>query len=225
MTGIRGLLLLACLPLAAARDLDSGPFRTTIQSFTWGTLFYEPRAGAPVQLERTAAGFRFSSGQGQVQITGSEYNGLRLAWEKESLTITHLNGIRGIEVRDRGQVWTLSVWFGALTLAPPERKDTVVYERNGNVFTIKGPRGTVTVSTQWGDVRVQSPLGTTTILGQPGRRSFAGPALEDIPYLGRGLFLSFHGVGVFLDVTRYFPMPELVEWLEWTPLNLDPVSG
>ena len=48
-----------------------------------------------------------------------------------------------------------------------------------------------------------------------GNRTFAGPALDKIPYLGHGIFIPFHGVGIFVDLLKLFPMPEVAEWTEW----------
>jgi hypothetical protein len=206
--------LVAALPLVA--DADAGPGRTALQSYGWGALYYEAQG----RWERTQAGFLVVTGADQVSITGSEFGGLRLRWEREELRIDPLNGSRGVEVRIGSRVWNLRLWWGRLTLTLTDPEDTIDYERNGNRFTITGSLGTVTSESEPSRVTVRSPLGTTTLTLKGGTWRAEGPPLERIPYLGRGLFIPFHGAGVFLDLTRYFPMPELVLWQEWQPLNL-----
>ncbi len=51
-----------------------------------------------------------------------------------------------------------------------------------------------------------------------GDRTFSGLPVDQIPYLGRGVYISFHGVGILIDVARLFPMPEVAEWNEWKPV-------
>lgn len=210
-------LLLICLFIGATQwcqaDPASGPDRSTIQVLGWGTLYYEPATLGPCTVEVTADGFRFTSSQGVVVIKGSEFNGYRLSWGKEFLTVDHVHD--RLEIRTQDRSWNAQTRNGMLTLTRSIPKDKVVFDRSANAFTIKGAKGTVAVASEYGNLRIQSPLGITTITNQDNKRTFAGPALDRIPYLGRGLFIPFHGVGVFLDIRPLFPMPEIAEYLAW----------
>jgi hypothetical protein len=219
---MRGLLLVLLLgsgiALGAHGDPSSGPSRTTIQRASWGTLYYEPAKGGACQLEPTSDGFRFTSSEGEVGIQGSEANGYRLTWGRESLTITAANGGGGLDLHLQDRQWSLRTMNGDLTVTASSPKALLLFTRINNGFAIKGSQGTVRATTEWGNLKIESPLGLTTVTLQNGKRVFAGPALDQIPYLGRGLFIAFHGVGVFLDLTRFFPMPEVAEWLDWKPI-------
>ena len=212
------LCLMLCLLFCGnlwGGDGASGPFRSTIQKLNWGSLYYEPAKQGACQVERTSEGYRFTSSQGEVVIKGSEVNGYRLNWGKELLTINQNND--GLEIRGKDRNWILHSENGVFTLSSSLPKDKVVFERSLNTFTIKGAKGTVIVTADAGNLRIQSVLGITTVTNDhgDGRRTFAGPALDKVPYLGRGLFITFHGVGIFVDITRQFPMPEVAEWMDW----------
>lgn len=212
------LLLFLPAALWGRGDTLSGPSRTTIQNLSWGTIYYEPQRLGACSLSPDLDGFKLTSEAGQVVIQGSEAGGFRLSCGRETLTLLPANGGGGIDIRSQGKVWTLRTVNGAVTLSGPAPLGTLVYQRDANTLSIEGPKGTVKVVSEGSDLRIQSPLGVTAITGQFGARTFSGPALDRIPYLGRGLFIPFHGAGLFVDITRAFPMPELAEWLDWKPL-------
>ncbi len=197
-------------------DETSGPNRSTILRFPWGSLYYEPGLIGPYQFESTNDGFRLRSNQGEVAIQGTDVNGYRLIWGKETLTINQ-NGL-DLDIRGNGKTWTLHSINGKYTLASSSPRDTMVFERNANTFSIKGAKGLVTVTLDFQTLQIKSPLGTTTVINDIGKRTMSGIGLDQIPYLGRGLFIPFHGVGIFIDVARFFPMQEVAEWVEWKPI-------
>ncbi len=207
------LCLLLCGNIRGFCDDASGPSRSTIQKLAWGSIYYEPGKQGGCQVEPTSDGYRFTSSQGEVVIKGSEANGYRLSWGREFLTINQTNGDLEVHVQDK--TWTVRSVNGRVTLTSSSPRDTIAFERSANTFTIAGGKGKVAVSTEFGNLLLKSSQGTTTVTSDSGKRTFAGPALEQIPYLGRGLFIPFHGVGVFVDITKRFPMPELTEWVEW----------
>ena len=47
-------------------------------------------------------------------------------------------------------------------------------------------------------------------------------AMNQYPYIGRGLFISFHEIGIFVDMPKLFPIPEVAEWIEWKAIVLGP---
>ncbi len=197
-------------------DDVSGPNRSTIQSFSWGSLYYEPGLLGPYQFETTNGGFRLNSKQGEVSIQGTEVNGYQLTWGKDILTISQ-NGV-DLDIRGKDKAWTLRSLNGSYTLVSSSPKDTLVFERNANTFSIKGAKGLVTATLDFQTLRIKSPLGTATLINDIGKRTLSGIGLDQIPYLGRGLFIPFHGVGIFIDIARLFPMQEVAEWVEWKPI-------
>lgn len=211
--------LLFCLILFGSRwglcDSTSGPHRSTIKPLPWGSLYFEPSQLGACQLEPNLDGFKFTSNQGEVLIKGIDVNGFRITWGKEVININLINGDLVISGQDK--TWTLRSVNERVTLTSTSPKETVVFNRSANTFTITGVKGTVTLTADLaiGGFRIQSPLGITTSTNQYGKRTFTGPALDQIPYLGRGLFIPFHGIGIFVDITARFPMPEVSEWLEW----------
>lgn len=213
------LMLLATGSLWGRGDTLSGPTRTTIQNLSWGTIYFEASRLGACEMKPTPDGFQLTSAQGRVVIKGSEAYGFHLSCGADSLTVLPLNGGGGIEIHGQGQSWTLRSMNGDLTLTSSKPKDTLVFKRNGNSFSIEGSKGQVTVTSESGNqLSIQSPLGVTTVTNYLGARTFTGPALDRIPYLGSGLFIPFHGAGLFIDVARAFPMPEISEWVDWKPI-------
>ena len=213
-------ILIACALLCGNSwclgDDASGPNRTTIQRFAWGTIYYDSGVIGPFQFESNSDGFRLRSNQGEVKIQGTEVNGFRLLWEKESMTISQ-NGM-DIDIRGQDKAWTLRSQNGRYTLTSSSPRDSVVFDRNANSFSITGSKGLVTVTTEFQTLHIKSPLGTTTIISEVGKRTLSGIALGQIPYLGRGVFIPFHGAGILIDTAKVFPMQEVGEWIEWKPI-------
>ena len=201
-------------------DGVSGPDRSTIQGFPWGSIYYEPGSSGAYQLEPTNEGFSFHSNHGDVTISRTNVNGYRLACGQDALTISQ--NMADLEIRGADRNWTVRSRNGQCILACSSPQDTVVFDRNANTFNIKGGKGLVTGTTQFEKLQIKSPLGTSTVTTTFGQRTFSGVALDQIPYLGRGLFIPFHGVGVFIDMARLFPIPEVAEWVEWKAIVLGP---
>ena len=219
MKAALALILLAGGTLWGRGDALSGPSRTTIQNLSWGTIYFDASRLGACEMKPTLDGFQLTSNQGRVVIKGSEADGFRLSCGPDSLTLLPLNGGGGIEIQGKDRSWSLRSMNGDLTLISSKPKDTLVFKRSGNSFSIKGSKGLVTVTSESGNLlSIRSPLGVTTVTNYLGERSFTGPALDQIPYLGRGLFIPFHGAGLFIDVTRVFPMPEFSEWVDWKPI-------
>jgi len=213
-------ILIACVLLFGNQwclgDDISGPNRWTFQRLPWGTLYYEPGSIGPFQFETTTDGFRLRSNQGEVTIQGTEANGYRLTWGKELLTISHNGGDLDLRIKDR--TLTLRSQNGRCTLASSSPKDTLVFERSANTFSIKGAKGQMTATAEFQKLSITSPPGTTTIISEVGKRTLSGIGLDQIPYLGRGFYIPFHGVGIFIDMAKVFPMQEVGEWIEWKPI-------
>ena len=213
-------ILLACLLFCGTSrclaDDISGPNRWTFQRLSWGTLYYEPGSIGPFQFETTTDGFRLKSNQGEVTIKTTEVNGYRLTWGKEILTISQSGG--DLDIQGQGRSLSLRSQNGRCTLTSSSPKDTLVFERNANTFTIKGAKGQMTATTEFQKLHITSPMGTTTIVSEVGKRTLTGVGLGQIPYLGRGFYIPFHGVGIFIDMAKVFPMQEVGEWIEWKPI-------
>jgi len=199
-------------------DNVSGPGCSTIQRFPWGSIYYEHNGNGPYQLDPIWDGFRFKSNQGQVTIEVVHVNGYRLSCGQEVLTLGQ--NLLNLDIQKQEQRWTLHAMNGNFTLESSFPRDTLVFTRNANTFTVKGGQGTVTGTTQFEKLNINSPLGTSTITTNMGHRTVSGVALDQIPYLGRGLYIPFHGVGIFIDMMKMFPMPEIAEWIEWKPIVL-----
>jgi hypothetical protein len=208
--------VLLCASLRGTCDGISGPDRSTLQNFSWGSFYFELSKVKAYQFESSLDGFRFTSDQGEVTMRGSEANGCRLTWGPETLSINSHNG--DLEIRLRDKVWGLRSVNGNVTLTSASPADTVVFDRQANTFTIRGSKGKVEAVTEFNDLRVTSPLGTTMVTREYNKIIFAGPPLDRVPYVGRGIFIPFHGIGVFVDLARRFPMPELATWVEWKPI-------
>lgn len=205
------VLLATALPGFA--DDISGPGRTTLMSTRWGSIYYTSGTQGPQQVEPRIEGIRLRFAEGEVKVQGSDADGYRLLAGNEVMTI-RLN-FGDLDIRWGDRAWTVRSMNGRITLTSSDPKDTVVFDRDGNRFTLKGDRGTVSVHTNFGTLTVKSPVGDAVVADNGGTRTFSGVAMERIPYLGRGLFISFHGVGVFVDMAKFFPMPEVAEWSEW----------
>jgi hypothetical protein len=215
---VKALFLACCLlgghPCPA--DETSGPDRSTIQSFPWGSVYYELSGPGPQRLSSTGNGFRFSSGLGEVGIETLDLNSYRLTCGADFLTISQDDS--GLDIHSLDQSWTLRAQEGQCILSSTHPRDTLVFRRNSGKFTINGAKGRVTVGGSAETLSILSPLGRTTVIQRGSRRSIAGAAIEQIPYLGRGLYIPFHGVGVLIDVAKLFPMPEVAEWAGWKPI-------
>ncbi|HEU4952714.1 MAG TPA: hypothetical protein VFT46_12245 [Holophagaceae bacterium] len=222
MKSALALVLFCCCALAGRVDRLSGPSRTTVQELSWGTIYFEPSRLGDCELTRIPGGFKLASPEGEVLIQGSEASGFRLSCGQDVLELRPVNGGGGVEVRGQGRAWSLRISNGTVTLVSSSPRDTVVFRRSANPILIEGSRGKVSIVSEGGDLRISSPLGVTEVGDSPGGRTFHGPALDRIPYLGRGIFIPFHGAGVFLDLRRAFPLPETAEWADWRDLLLQP---
>jgi hypothetical protein len=208
-----GFLLLATGGLQA--DDRSGPGRTTLQTFAWGTVFYDKASVGSFRWESTHGGLRFSSSQGEVRMDGSSASGLTLRWGKESLTLEERNG--DVVIRTAQGDWSLKTNAGGLTIQGPGSR-RITFERNIHAFTIVGPLGTVRGETQFGNLKLSGPGGTATLSNDNGVHRFNGPNPSTFPYLGRGLSFPFHGLGLFIELSHFFPIPEVADWVEWKPV-------
>lgn len=210
------LPFLLTLATAAAADDISGPNLATLRKTGWGSVFYDPMALGPHSIETRLEEFRIKTAKGELRFGGSDLNGYWATFPGDSLTIhTHQNDV---EIRWQGRTWSLRQTLGGLILTCPDPKDTVSYQRSGSEYRIKGAQGEVVVTWNLGDLTVKSPVGTSAITTQNGTRTFSGVPLDRVPYLGRGVYLSFHGLGILLDVARAFPIPEASAWNEWRPV-------
>ncbi|HJW32652.1 MAG TPA: hypothetical protein VJ505_04720 [Holophagaceae bacterium] len=211
------IVVLALLGTAGCwADDISGPNRSTIRKAPWGSIFYDPVATGPHQLEVAVEEVRIKSRAGEVKITGSDINGYRLSAGGDVLTIRSSNS--DLEIRWKEKVWTWRTSSAGCTLECNAPKDRIQFERSANTFTIKGASGWVSVGTNPSTVTIKSSAGNATITNYLGSRTYSGLSLDQIPYLGRGVFISFHGVGILIDVTIRFPMAEVSEWNEWKPV-------
>lgn len=215
MRTIRMAGLVLCVGFGCLADDVSGPNRTTLQSTAWGSFFYEPSKLGSSQVETGAGNFRLISNQGKVEVEGSQAMGFKVSCGRDQMTINDFN-FGNLEIRSKDLSFTLTNENGKLTIS--YARDTLVLYRNANFFSIKGGRGTVSVNSQPDEVTVQSPAGLTKITTTYDRRGISGPGFDRVPYLGRGIYLSFHGLGIFIDVARLFPMPEVMDWVEWKPI-------
>ncbi len=123
-----------------------------------------------------------------------------------------------MDVRWQDKAWTVRTQNGRCTLVSNSPRDTVVFERTANTFTVKGAIGFVAVNSNPGTLTIKSSAGSASITDSLGNRTFSGVGLDQLPYLGRGVFISFHGVGILIDMTKLFPMPEVQGWNEWKPV-------
>ena len=201
-------------------DAVSGPGHLTLQRFSWGTLYIDSAACESYQLEPTSNGYLLRTKDADVAIQGSEINGYQLSCGKDWLTLSQ--SFADLDVQGPGQHWTWSSRNGQYTLTSSEPKDTVVFHRDANHFSIKGAKGVVAGTQETDTFLLKSPQGLSTLSATMGTRTVAGVPLSRIPYLGRGVFIPFHGVGIFIDISKAFPMPEVAEWIEWREVVLGP---
>jgi hypothetical protein len=209
------LLTLALAPALRADDI-SGPNLATLRKTWWGSVFYDPMALGPHSIETRLEEFRIKTPKGELRFGGSDLNGYTATFAGDSLTIRSIQN--DVDIRWQGRTWSLRQTIGGLVLTCPDPKDTVSFQRSNGEYRIKGAQGEVLVTWNLGDLTVKSPLGTSAVITQNGTRTFSGVPLDRIPYLGRGVYLSFHGLGILLDVGRAFPIPETSAWNEWRPL-------
>lgn len=216
---MRAILIACCLLFGnpwCRGDDTSGPNRSTIWKCSWGTIYFEPGTTSNMNLETTNDGFKFKSDQGEVSIKGSEVNGYRLTGGNEVLIINANDG--DLEIKGQDKSWTLRSQNQRWTLKSSHPRDTVIFERGDGSFTVKGEKGFVTVSRDAGTLHVKSPRGTAKVTSEYGNRIISGFPISQVPYLGRGLYIPFHGAGIFIDVARKFPMQEVAEWVDWKPI-------
>ncbi len=225
MKALREMTLVACLlglsGLGLADDI-SGPGHTTIRATPWGSIFYKPSALGAHQMETVNDEIKIKRSSGELKIQGSDLMGYRLIQGKDVMSLEW--GLDGLKIRWQKNTWTLRPKNGNYTLESSDPQDTVVFECNGNNYIIKGKLGHVSISTKPGEVLIQSPLGKSMVVREMGKRSISGPAISQIPYLGRGLYLSFHGLGLLIDIHKLFPIFELAEWTEWKPVMGKPFN-
>ncbi|HJV22307.1 MAG TPA: hypothetical protein VJ570_06410 [Holophagaceae bacterium] len=211
----RVALILAAGAALGADEL-SGPNHITIRRTPWGNFFYDPVATGPHQIEVTLDDFRIKSHLGEVRLLGSDLNGYRLVCGADVLTVR--STATDLDIRWQDKVWTWRSLNGTLTLTTSAPKDTLTFEWGIGTFTIKGTQGSLTVTSTPGTTSIRSSAGNLTITSYLQNRTFSGIGLAQLPYFGRAVYISFHGVGLMLDVVRTFPMPELSEWYDWRPI-------
>lgn len=196
---------------AVTADDRSGPGRATLQSYAWGTVSFDKVLSTTAQWETVNGGLRFTSSQGTVSVEGSALSGWTLRCGKDTLTIQDRNG--DLDIRHGGSHWSLNLRNGTLRLQVPG--DTLTFSRNTQGFQVEGRQGRIRGESSYGNLTLSGPPGTTWFTHLNGVQTVKGANPHQFPYLGRGFFIPFHGLTVFVDITRYFPLPEIVEWLEW----------
>lgn len=209
------MTLLLVHSISYADDV-SGPNHSTIRQTSWGSIFYDPVFMGNHYLDYKIDDITIRSRFGDVKIIGSETNGYRLSYGKDELTIR--SNFSGFEIRWHEKLWSLQIQNARYTLSSNSPKDIIVFERNGNNFTIKGQNGFISVNSNPNLISIQSSEGSETIKTYLGSRSFSGIGIDKLPYLGRGIYISFHGIGILIDVLKLFSRPEIAEWTEWKPL-------
>ncbi|HJW09891.1 MAG TPA: hypothetical protein VJ483_09670 [Holophagaceae bacterium] len=214
-SALRALLLLTGCMGCRADDV-SGPNHATLIRTAWGSIFYDPVTLGAHQLDVKPNDIRIRSARGEVKVLGSEANDFRLTFEREVLTIK--GDVLNLDIRWHDKAWSLRSQYGRFTLASNAPPDTVTFERSGNTFTIKGAKGFMTATSNFGTLSIKSSAGNATVTYDLGNRTFSGVPLDQLPYLGRGVFISFHGLGILIDMAKLFPMQELGEWIEWRPI-------
>ena len=216
---MKSMLFAICLLIGGSEcwaDDVSGPHHTTIKRTSWGSIFYDPVALGTHKYDFNLEDIRIKSSRGEVRVVGSENSGYRLICGDDVLTVK--SNFSDVDIRWKDKSWSLKLKNSRFILAMNAPKDTVVFDRNANSFTIKGDKGFVTVNAAPGEVSIKSSVGQATLTNYLGSRSFSGVALDQIPYFGRGVYISFHGVGVLIDMIKIFPVSEVAEWIEWKPM-------
>ena len=197
-------------------DEFSGPNHQTIRNCPWGTIFYEPISMGPHKYESKLDDIRIQLDTGEVRILGNGVNGYNLSCGKDLLTIK--STFSGFEIQWQKNKWTVSSQNGRYTLVSTSPQDIIQFERNANSFTIKGNKGFVTMTAYMGELTIKSSMGNAFIKNYMGSRTISGMPLGQVPYFGRGIYISFHGVGILIDTVKLFPMSEAFEWIEFKPL-------
>jgi hypothetical protein len=197
-------------------DDFSGPNHTTIKRGPWGCIFYDPMAWGPHDYEYKLDDIRIKSNSREVRLIGSEISGYKLRSGKDELTINSTNF--GFEIRWHEKTWTIRNYNSQYTLISNSPKDRIVFERNANSFSIKGMNGFSSVNSNPWLLSIKSSAGDASIKKYLSDRSFSGIPIDQLPYFGRGVYISFHGVGILIDMLKLFPRSEVSEWIEWKPL-------
>lgn len=226
MKALRLAFVLVTTVLGCWADNVSGPNQVTLRRTPWGSIFYNPVATGPHKVESRVNEIIIRSVRGEVKVVGSELNDYRLSCGKDLLTIKH--SAPELEIRWQDKFWKVHSLHSRLTLASNAPPDLVVFERNTNAFTIKGGLGLVAVNSNLGTLSIKGPSGIFSVITNMDERTFSGVPFDRIPYLGRGVFISFHGVGILIDIVRLFPMAELSEWIGWDPIigiSFNPISN
>ena len=225
MKALRLALVLTTAVRLCWADNLSGPNHVTLRRTPWGSLFYNPIAAGPHKVESRVNEITIRTVRGEVKVVGSEFNDYRLSCGNDLLTIKH--SAPNLEIRWQEKFWKVSSLHSRLTLASNAPPDLVEFERNANTFTIKGALGLVTVNSNLGTLFIKGPAGVFSVITNTDGRTFSGVPFDRIPYLGRGVFISFHGIGILIDIVRMFPMAEVSEWINWEPVigkPFDPFS-
>lgn len=212
-----GLLMVGLVCLG---DEVSGPGRDTLQRTPWGSFYLERATLGAHRVLPSNGDLRIQSSQGEVVVSGGLGGDFRLRCGSDQLTVR--SGVGTLDVQWGSRLWSLRRQAGRLALEATEPRDRVVFERNGEDFTIKGARGFLEVRRRPGVLALRSSAGEATFTSGIEGTSASGQAPERMPYVGRGLYLTFHGVGLFVDLEAFFPMPELAAWTEGRSI-LDPL--
>lgn len=212
-----GLLMVGLVCLG---DEVSGPGRDTLQRTPWGSFFLERATLGAHRVVPSNGDLRIQSSQGEVVVRGGLGGDFRLRCGTDELTVR--SGLGALDIRWGRRSWSARLQNGRLTLEASDPRDRVVFERNGGDFAIKGSRGFLEVRNRPGELTLRSSAGEATFTSGIEGSSVRGQAPERMPYVGRGLYLSFHGVGLFVDMGAFFPMPELATWTEGRSI-LDPL--
>ncbi|MBI3929850.1 MAG: hypothetical protein HY319_30205 [Armatimonadetes bacterium] len=208
--GLVGLLLVG----AAAADDLSGPLRVTLSEESWGTLYYVPGALKDYDVRIEENRWTVTSPLGQVQVTENAAGDLHLrSPQGEMLLRSNPEGLRVDMGKD---VYEFLAGPNRFTVRYPGEE--LLHKFDPAITTISGKAGTLTVTENDGDYRIESPAGISTYDVLPDGFAVTGAPYKRHPYLYRGALFELAGVGLFVDFKRLTPTNSMTQFIDWEPI-------
>ena len=192
---IRSLFVLLCsLTVLALADEQSGPGRTTLDSFTNGTIYVVTNQ---VTASKSGLGETvLTTPKGKVKITSLTEGGFKIAGPDGTRTVTDALG--EVKITDGKTRISVRSEFGEKTVVDVPGY-AMTFQKSLGESKVSGADGVLKVTTSLNEVKLVSPVGTTVMKSELDGASRNGPSIDSHPYTYRALLFERNGVGILLN--------------------------
>ena len=215
-TILAAALTLGCLFTASADEI-SGPGRQTLNSESWGSIYYVPIELKDYEYRRgSETGKRsMTSHFGKVDISDNGLGQYELTYPKGKVVVEGSPNLT--KVSFFGQNYQFSRAANVFTVKTPSEE--IVYKFESHAITVSGKKGVLKVVEKEGVYTAAGPSGhySYTPTDNGGFTVKGGP-LGNFPYFYRGVLLHSAGVGVFIDFKKLDGENPMFKLIDWAPI-------